>query len=238
MVPPDGSICRTIPWSKVIRARIGGKRCRSRPTEDLAHTRSAQICASPRLRSRGVPVSQIARRRGRGATGAAAADDTPSVGDAMAGLCRLTEIALAEADISLTQYRILQHLHLGRTIQSDLAFHLAVSKQSVTRLVDTLVEKRYLTRRVDPDDRRRVIHAITAKGERALARTDAILEKYLMLVLQDLDDDADIETSKAGLRLFGQAAHESYKRVRADGIVPGRFSSKLPPNERPNIKSL
>ena len=156
----------------------------------------------------------------------------------MAGLCRLTEIALAEADISLTQYRILQHLHLGRTIQSDLAFHLAVSKQSVTRLVDTLVEKRYLTRRVDPDDRRRVIHAITAKGERALARTDAILEKYLMLVLQDLDDDADIETSKAGLRLFGQAAHESYKRVRADGIVPGRFSSKLPPNERPNIKSL
>jgi DNA-binding MarR family transcriptional regulator len=154
----------------------------------------------------------------------------------MAGLCRLTEIALAEADISLTQYRILQHLQLGRAIQSDLAFHLAVSKQSVTRLVDTLVEKRYLTRRVDPDDRRRVIHAITPKGERALARTDAILEKYLMLVLQDLDDDAEIETSKAGLRLFGRAAHESYKRVRSDGIVPGRFGSKLAPSERPNIK--
>jgi DNA-binding MarR family transcriptional regulator len=143
----------------------------------------------------------------------------------MVGLCRLAEIALSEAEISLTQYRILQHLQLGRTIQSDLAFQLAVSKQSVTRLVDTLVEKRYLTRRVDPLDRRRVIHAITAKGKRALARTNAVLEKYLMFILQDLDDDADIEIAKTGLRLFGRAQHASYTRVRPDGIVPGRLSS-------------
>ena len=95
----------------------------------------------------------------------------------------------------------------------------------MTRLVDTLVEKRYLTRRVDPLDRRLVIHAITAKGKRALARTDAVLEKYLMFILQDLDDDADIEIAKTGLRLFRRAQHASYKRVRPDGIVPGRLSS-------------
>jgi DNA-binding MarR family transcriptional regulator len=160
-------------------------------------------------------------RRGRSADVAHAV----SLGDAMVALCRLTEIALAEADINLTQYRLLHHLHVGRTVQSDLAFRLAISKQSVTRLVDPLVDKGYLTRLADRADRRRVIHAITAKGERVLARTDAVLERYLMFVLQDLDDDADVEAAKAGLRRFGVAAHLSYQRVRPDGIVPGRLSA-------------
>jgi DNA-binding MarR family transcriptional regulator len=153
-----------------------------------------------------------------------AAEDPPTIGGAMVGITRLAEIALGEAGINFTQYRILYHLHLGRSMQSDLAFRLAVSKQSVTRIVDTLVEKRLLTRRPDPVDRRRVIHSITAKGERALARTDEILERYLMLILQDLDDDADVEAVKEGLLLFGQAMVQSYARVRPDGIEPGRFS--------------
>jgi DNA-binding MarR family transcriptional regulator len=147
----------------------------------------------------------------------------PSVGGAMVGLSRLTEIALGEANITSTQYRILHHLHQGRSIQSDLAFRLAVSKQSVTRLVDTLVEKRYLTRRADPDDRRRVIHTITAKGERALTRVDEILEHYLLLVLQDLEDHSDIETIKRSLQLFAIASEASFTRVGPDGIAPGRL---------------
>jgi DNA-binding MarR family transcriptional regulator len=156
----------------------------------------------------------------------------------MVGLGRLVEYALAEADISATQYRILYYLHLGHTIQSDLAFQLAVSKQSVTRIVDTLVDRRYLTRRPDTIDRRRVIHAITARGERALARTNQVLEKYLMFILQDLDDEADIETAKQGLRLIGRAGHASFQRVHPDGIVPGRLSSRLPPSERAKVQPI
>ena len=158
-----------------------------------------------------------------GAAGAAAS----TLGFAMVGMCRLTEIALMEADISQIEYRILHHLHVGRTIQSDLAFHLSVSKQSVTRLVDPLVGKGFISRRTDPEDRRRVIHTITARGERVLARTDAILEKYLMLILQDLPEDSDIEAARAGLELIGRGAMSSYRRVRPDGIVPGRLSGQL-----------
>ena len=151
----------------------------------------------------------------------------PSIGDAVAGFARLTELALEEASMSLTQYRILQHLRHGHTIQSDLAFRLAVTKQSVTRLVDALVEKRYITRRVDQVDRRRVLHAITTKGKRAMDRADAIIERYLMAVLQDLDDDDDIEAVRHGIELFGAASRASYERVRPDGIVPGPRSQKL-----------
>jgi long-chain acyl-CoA synthetase len=150
----------------------------------------------------------------------------PSIGDAMVGVARLAELALAHARMSLIQYRLLHYLRRGRSIQSDLAFQLAVTKQSVTRLVDGLVEKGYITRRVDQGDRRRVLHAITRKGERALDRADELLERYLMSVLQDLEDDNDIEVARLGLKFFGRAKHASYQRVHPDGIVPGRKSRR------------
>ncbi len=152
---------------------------------------------------------------------------TPSLGDGIVGFGRLADLALDEAGLTTAQYRILQHLRHGHSIQSDLAFRLSVTKQSATRIVDTLVERRYLTRRVDPADRRRVIHTITARGRSALDRADAILERYLMLVLQDLDDDADIEAARRGILLFALAGHSSYERVHPDGIVPGPRTSKL-----------
>jgi DNA-binding MarR family transcriptional regulator len=148
------------------------------------------------------------------------------LGEAIVGFSRLAELALSETGLSITQYRILQHLSRGRAIQSDLAFRLTVTKQSVTRLVDTLVDRHYVTRRVDPEDRRRVIHAISARGQRALDRADTILERYLMLVLQDLDDDADIEAARRGLALFIIAGESSYERVHPDGIIPGPRSAK------------
>lgn len=165
--------------------------------------------------------------RPRAPTVLAAHADETSLGDSIVGFARLAELALDEAGLSRTQYRILQHLRHGHSIQSDLAFRLAVTKTSVTRLVDTLVAKRYLTRSVDPADRRRVIHAITPKGQRTLERADTIIERYLMLVLQDLDDDADVQAARKGIQLFGTAAHKSYERVRPDGIVPGPRSSKF-----------
>jgi hypothetical protein len=48
-----------------------------------------------------------------------------------------------------------------------------------------------------------------------------------MLVLQDLDDDADIDTARDGIELFGLAGEASYDRVHPDGIVPGPRSAKL-----------
>jgi DNA-binding MarR family transcriptional regulator len=136
------------------------------------------------------------------------------------GLARLAELALADERMSLTQYRVLRHLRRGRSIQSDLAFQLAVTKQSVTRLVDALVAKGYVTRRTDDDDRRRVIHAITAMGERALDDANARIERFLHAVLADLDDDADAAAAVRGVELFGQAMGTSYARIRPDGIDP------------------
>jgi long-chain acyl-CoA synthetase len=135
------------------------------------------------------------------------------------GLARLAELALAETRLSLTQYRVLRHLRQGRSIQSDLAFQLSVTKQSVTRLVDGLVAKGYVTRRTDDADRRRVIHAITVKGEHVLDDANALIERFLMAVLQDLDSAADIDTVTEGLALFGRAMGSSFARIRPDDVA-------------------
>ena len=152
-------------------------------------------------------------------------DDKPqsdaSLGDSIVGLSRLAELALAQAGMSSAQYRLLLHVRTGHAIQSDLAFELAVTKQSVTRLVDGVVAKGFITRRVDEADRRRVIHAITLEGERALGHADEVIEQFLMAVLQDLDD-AESEDARRGLELFGRAKAASFRRVGPDGIVPGR----------------
>jgi DNA-binding MarR family transcriptional regulator len=172
-------------------------------------------------------VAATSSTNGKSLGEAAAEQVAPTLGSTMVGICRLTEIALMEAKISLVEYRILRHLHMGHKIQSDLAFHLSVSKQSVTRLVDPLVDKGYIRRRSDLEDRRRVFNTITGKGRRVLARTDAILEKYLMLILQDLPEDGDVAAAKEGLLMIGRASADSYQRVRPDGITPGRLSSQL-----------
>ena len=65
-----------------------------------------------------------------------------------------------------------------------------------------------------------------------------ILEKYLMFILQDLDDDTDIESAKEGLRLIGRAAQASIQRVYPDGIVPGRLSSRVATSARAQIEPL
>ncbi len=141
------------------------------------------------------------------------ASNEPSIGEAIVGLGRLADLTLANTGLSVTQYRILHHLRRGRAIQSDLAFEITVSKQSVTRIVDGLVEKRYITRRPDSADRRRVIHALTTRGRRALDLADSLIEQNLMFTIGHLDSAADIETALHGIKLFGQAKRLAFKAV-------------------------
>jgi len=54
---------------------------------------------------------------------------------------------------------------------------LGVSKQAASQLVDTLVERGYLDRSTDPDDRRRVVVSLTERGQAAAEATRAAIER-------------------------------------------------------------
>src|SRR3954466_9670575 len=89
-----------------------------------------------------------------------------AAGRAVAWLARQFEVELAEAGLSLPQYRLLSYLSTGSAGTSPPARALSTSRPSVTSLVDGLVAKGLVDRHAHVDDRRRVTLVLTAEGQK------------------------------------------------------------------------
>jgi long-chain acyl-CoA synthetase len=132
----------------------------------------------------------------------------------VARLARQVELALATVDLTLPQYRILILLSEGKEAASALADKLAVSRPSVTGVVDGLVGRGLVQRDHDPDDRRRVGHSLTREGQRLLAAADAEVERRLCDVARYRVDGG--AAAFEGLGLW-QEALDSYRSARRAG---------------------
>jgi DNA-binding MarR family transcriptional regulator len=73
------------------------------------------------------------------------------------------------SDLSVPQFRVLVYLHrhAGASL-SEIAEHLGLTLPSMSKMIDGLVARHLVTRRMDPGDRRRVTLAPTALGRRAM----------------------------------------------------------------------
>lgn len=100
----------------------------------------------------------------------------------LARLARQVEIALAECDLTLPQYRVLIHLSEGKEAPSVLADKLGVSRPSVTGVVDGLVCRGLVARDHDAEDRRRVGHTLTDAGKELLESADQEVERRLVQI--------------------------------------------------------
>ena len=123
---------------------------------------------------------------------------------AAARLARQVEVALGDVDLSLPQYRVLAFLAEGTAAASALAGKLAVSRPSVTALIDGLVGRGLVERAADPADRRRVDHRLTAAGRRVLLRADSAVEARLRWLAGHLEG-VDADAAMAGLTHWGDA---------------------------------
>jgi long-chain acyl-CoA synthetase len=94
-------------------------------------------------------------------------------------MARLVERAVATVDLTLAQYRVLGILGDGREAASALAEKLAVSRPSVTGVVDGLVARGLVHREHDGNDRRRVDVRLTDAGRRLLTDADLAVEQRL-----------------------------------------------------------
>ena len=113
-------------------------------------------------------------------------------------------MALGDVDLSLPQYRVLAFLAEGSAAASALAGKLAVSRPSVTALVDGLVGRELVERAANPSDRRRVDHRLTPAGRRVLLRADAAVEARLRSLAAHLDE-RDADAAMAALTHWGDA---------------------------------
>ena len=82
-----------------------------------------------------------------------------------------TEPVLAAEGLTLTQWQVLLSLHFGRgPTGAALARDLAHDKGAMTRIIDALAERGWLTRERDSGDRRAVRLALTPEGQAVMER--------------------------------------------------------------------
>ncbi len=98
------------------------------------------------------------------------------------------EVSLGELDLTLSQYRVLMFLSERAELASRLADSLAVTRPSVTAVVDGLVARGLVERRACEGDRRRVEHVLTEAGRRLLSAADDQADDRLATVAAQLDD--------------------------------------------------
>ena len=123
----------------------------------------------------------------------------------LARLAKQIELGLATVDLSPPQYRVLVSLAEGKAAASALADRLAVSKPSVTAVVDGLVERGLVERRHEVADRRRVAHELTPAGRRLLIAADEAVDTRLETIASHLDDADEEAAAMSGFDVWRRA---------------------------------
>jgi DNA-binding MarR family transcriptional regulator len=115
-------------------------------------------------------------------------------------------------DTTMPQYRVLQFLSEGPMSLSDLAHQRRVSLQSMSELAQMMVERGWLARKPNPDDRRQQLLELTREGRKHYARAQENMLLRLTPILAQLpaDEHAAVRTALASLyRVLVQAADEA-----------------------------
>jgi DNA-binding MarR family transcriptional regulator len=119
----------------------------------------------------------------------------------------------AAGDLTLAQYRVLSLVAAGDERASLLAGRLAVTKPSMSAVVDGLVERGWLAREPVEGDRRATRLSLTAAGERVLADADAAMADRLEPLVDSVDDRAAFVAALDRI----QATLEARARSRLQG---------------------
>lgn len=86
---------------------------------------------------------------------------------------------------------------------ADMITGLGVTKQAASQLIDVLVVRGYLTREVDPDDRRRMTISLTERGRSAAQTTRSAVE-LIDAELAAMITPEQLSGLRAGLTALGQ----------------------------------
>lgn len=134
---------------------------------------------------------------------------------AVAVMAKHVEVALHEVDLSPSQYRLLIYLADAPAAATALADRLAVTRPSLTALVDGLAARGYVERETDPDDRRRVTHQISDEGRRAVEVADEAIRTRFGSWLANLVPVETAAEVNRGLEAWHDALLEARARKAA-----------------------
>ena len=115
----------------------------------------------------------------------------------LARLARVLERACV--DLTLPQYRVLALVATGSERATHLAGELALTKPTVSAMVESLVERGLIERASVSGDRRAVRLTVTPAGRRALRAAEDAMRARLETVITHVPDRALVETALAQL---------------------------------------
>jgi len=114
---------------------------------------------------------------------------------------------LAQRHVSPSQFKVLRALgESGPLGQHQLADLIAIDPRNAVPLIDSLAERGLLAREVDPDDRRRRVLTLTARGQRLaadLASIGAEIEKDFLSPLATAEQQSLRQMLLSLLRAYG-----------------------------------
>jgi DNA-binding MarR family transcriptional regulator len=122
-----------------------------------------------------------------------------------------------EEEATMMQIGVLMHLQEQPITASELAKRRKVSLQSASVLVQGLVERGWLTRVPDPNDRRQSLLQVTPEG---LARAKALQEQLTHMIANVLTQLTSDELEAAGVFL------PALRRVVASQMLPDAVPEK------------
>jgi DNA-binding MarR family transcriptional regulator len=125
-------------------------------------------------------------------------------------LAKRVEVALVEVDLTPPQYRFLAHLEAGSSTATYAAERLAVSPPSVTSIVDGLVARGLVERKMGAGDRRRVSLELTEEGFSALERGDKAIAAELDSVAQVTEDRTGTAHASEALAWWAETIRTDY----------------------------
>ncbi|PWH17543.1 MAG: hypothetical protein DDG59_07975 [Anaerolineae bacterium] len=100
---------------------------------------------------------------------------------------QIHQIASEEFEVTVEQFHILRHIRQGRASVSELAKQKRISRPAVSQIVDTLVQRGLVRRKVNPQDRRQVFLELTESGDALLDAISLRTRRWTLRLFAPLD---------------------------------------------------
>ncbi len=120
-----------------------------------------------------------------------------------------TALQIDALGITFTQYRILQNIADGATVQAAVAHILAVSHPAMSRHVKNLEADKLITRTINADMRREHHLELTKRGEALRKRAEQVLSKHLRKTLAPISSSARTSAMTTLQKTINACAHNA-----------------------------